>query len=192
MITVGLVSFALAAAMPADAAADERARAIDRFCRPLEALAQDRHRARHFGLYVWDGQLPGRWREHQGGIARDTLHGKTWDVARVWSRPDGARAVKWILDTSTGDWGHQTVLCYRPNGSLAKSDSLLSTFHGGVNRRRTRYFDMTGRQIKKTSSLRDLGTGRPVHREFSDQDEPLFKTTRALPFAKLLPRPAGR
>jgi len=171
--------------------AEQRSRAIDRFCRPLEAMTADRYRSHAFGLYVWDGRLPGTWRSYPGGgIPRDTLHGKTWDVARVWTRQsDGARAVMWILPTNTGDWGHETTLCFRPDGTLAKSDSLLSTFYGGVDRRRTRYFDMAGRQLRKTSSLRDLHTGKPVRREFSDQEEPIFRSTRALPFARFLARP---
>jgi hypothetical protein len=124
--------------------------------------------------------------------------------AFVW-RSDESTFVSIFYTSPSGDWADYLDLCFRNDGTLARSQSTLNTFNvagpeGGdeapVSRIRTRYFTGRGPAFHTRVRVLDLKTKKPApKRSFMDQDEPVFPRIEDLPFATLLlasRQPAGQ
>lgn len=158
-------------------------------------------RRRLFGLFEKSQSDRGRWTEYnqQAELDAAAKAGDVYDVAQVWSRQDGAIAVSLSLSSGSGDWIQYVEYCFRPDGTLARTHATLNTFNAvskdefkdvnGASRRRDRYFDGSGRQVKVTKRLLDLKTKLPDPiLQFMESDEPVYRTAAALPFFDLLKR----
>jgi hypothetical protein len=158
-------------------------------------------RRRLFGHFETSQSDRGRWTEYNRQVELDAAveAGRVYDVAQVWSREDGAIAVSMSLSSGSGDWIQFVEYCFRPDGTLARTQATLNTFNAvskdefkdvnGASRQRDRYFDGDGRQVKVTKRLLDLKTKLPDPTlRFMESDEPVYKTATALPFFDLLKR----
>lgn len=180
--------------------------AIDRFCDGLIPMTKQTARRRLFGLFQEGDIGKGRWvefkREPDLNAAVRAEH--VFEIAQVWRREDGATAVSMRLTSRSGDWFHFVEYCFRADGTLARLNSTLNTFNavdedpekdvGGASRRRDRYFDASGKQIKVRKRVLDLQTKRPAPTlQVMDDEEPICETAAALPFSALLKglRPPG-
>jgi len=119
-------------------------------------------------------------------IANAFLHREAF----IWDLPGNSLVVSTFTTSSSGDWTHHVEYCFRADGTLALSHSILSTFvavDGGVRRIRERRFDRGGQLLWVTSRVIDLETGKArKDQQFMDQDEPIYKNRVDLPFARLL------
>lgn len=171
---------------------------IDRFCDGLVPMTK-KGSGRLFGLVQKDDYEKGRWSEfmRESDLKAAAEAERVFDVARVWSRADGAIAVTMTLTSGSGDWFHLVEYCFRADGTLARMNSTLNTFNAvdkdpekdvsGASRYRKRHFDGTGKQISVTKRILDLQTKRPAPTlQVMDDDEPIYKTANALPFFALL------
>ena len=173
--------------------------AIDQFCDGLSPMTKDKARRRLFGLFRKGDVGKGRWIEfkREPDLNAAVKAERVFDIAQVWSRDDGATAVSMRLGSGSGDWLHFVEFCFRSDGTLARLNSTLNTFNAadkdpdkdvsGASRERDRYFDASGKQIKVTKRVLDLETKRPAPTlQVMDDQEPIYKTTAALPFSNLL------
>ena len=139
----------------------------------------------------------GHWREFPSVKTLETAgkdsaaHGRNLNTsAYVWSRQDGSILVSAFFQSGSGDWAHFVQYCYRPDGTLARSESTLNTFYaedgkGPLQRVRVRYYDPAGGILHSSVIVSDLRTKKPdPTREFLDQEEPAYTSKGALPFFK--------
>ncbi len=162
-------------------------------------MTKEKALRRLFGSFREGDIGKGRWvefkREPDLNAAIKADH--VFDIAQVWSREDGAIAVSMRLSSGSGDWFHFVEYCFRADGTLARLNSTLNTFNAvdkdpekdvsGASRRRDRYFDASGKQIKVKKRVLDLQTKRPAPSlQVMDDEEPIYKTAAALPFSALM------
>lgn len=169
--------------------------AIDRFCNQLRPLTK-KTRGRLFALLEDNTHnREGAWREYADLDVLQRLidEQKVFDAAIVWMRDDGATAVSWTVNTPSGDWLQFVDMCYRVDGTLARSSATYNTFEvdddksKGASRKRTRYFDAAGHRFKTREYVEDLSTKQPAPQlRFMNIDEQIYKQVRDLPFASLL------
>ncbi|MEO8648964.1 MAG: hypothetical protein ABI539_07345 [Acidobacteriota bacterium] len=117
---------------------------------------------------------------------------EVYDSANNWFRNNKLVLSVITLSSPSGDWAKYLRLYYRNDGSLAKADSELRTFHGTVIVMQGLYFDRTGKLLKKTIDVFDLATKKrrkPDSSYLSDDqadDDKLYRTTKKLPFAHVI------
>ena len=115
-----------------------------------------------------------------------------YDSANNWLKNNKLVLSAITLSSPSGDWAKYLRLYYREDGSLAKADSELRTFHGGVIVQQGLYFDRKGKLLKKTLDVFDLATKKrkkPDSSYLSDDqadDDRFYRTTKKLPFAHLI------
>ncbi len=136
---------------------------INGFCDGLIPMTKKKGSGRLFGLVQKDDYDKGRWAEfrRESDLKAAAEAERVFEVARVWSRPDGATAVSMTLTSGSGDWFHLVEYCFRADGTLARMNSTLNTFNAvdkdpekdvdGASRERERHFDRTGKQIRSGS-----------------------------------------
>ena len=167
-------------------------------------MTKGKKRRRLFGLFSETPHRKGEWIEfaREADLNAAVKEEHVFDVAQVWSREDGATAIWMRLTSGSGDWFHFVEYCFRSDGTLARVNSTLNTFNAvdkdpekdvnGASRRRERYFDGTGTQIKVSRRVLDLETKRPAPTlQIMDDDEPIYKKVSALPFYRLLKSQSG-
>jgi hypothetical protein len=162
----------------------------DALCDSLTAVTKESG-GRIFGLPPGIGA---NWREYRDSAELEKALGKSevLQKATLWARKDGAAAVKAVEDPMSGDWSQAVDYCFRPDGSLARTESILITFDTldeikeGVERIRVRYFDLKGREVAHREDVKNLKSRQPAKRVFADQAEQVYRTVSDLPFATLL------
>jgi hypothetical protein len=150
-------------------------------------------RARRFAdVSNYENNEPERWQEFPSGKALDKAwqDGKTYKSSNVWFSQSGDLTVTlFTLSSPSGDWVQYVTNYYRADGSLAKLNSELRTFMGGLIVIRNRFYDTGGKQLKETTRYLDLQTRRPKRvksDEFQDMEIPVYARTGSLPFHNLL------
>ena len=100
---------------------------------------------------------------------------------------------QFVLSSGSGDWVKFVYLCFREDGTLAKMDSQLNTFHGDFSLLQTIYFDRKGKILKRSSQYLDLETDKPItprKDDILDNGDNIkafyYTRTTKLPFASLL------
>jgi hypothetical protein len=169
---------------------------IDSACTPRRA-SEDRPR---FFVEVSGKVLPrghqGEWRELDSEAALKRLSESDHppnSEAVVRSTRDGTLVSMYFQD-ATATWGHVVDYCFRKAGPLARLQGTFNSYLSGdggpgIRRRRTIYYGTDGAVLQSKTGVFDLETDKPLERaQFLDEDEPLFPSMRALPFAgDLLP-----
>lgn len=198
MLVVSATGPAALLAAPAQPPAHSKSavvQSIDEFCDQLAPITKDKARRRLFGHRFSDQKTKGVWIEYrdQKTLQADADQGLLPQVAEAWSRDDGALAVSMTMRSGSGDWALFVEYCFRPDGTLARTTSTLNSFYTGddidegVSLRRKRWFGAGKKQLKVWSEVRGLETNKlQPRRQFTTQDEPIYKTVSALPFARLL------
>lgn len=169
--------------------------AIESYVRSLDGYIKRNARgARYFAdtaNYESDN-TPARWQEFRTKSALDTAwqDGKTYTSSNVWFNQTGNLVVTlFTFSSPSGDWAQYMTNYYRKDGTLAKSSAELRTFMGNVIRINDRLYDNKGKLLREQTRFLDLKTRRPkrVNKdEFMDIEAPVYTSTSALPFYKLL------
>ncbi len=191
MIALAVALSVLGATKTPDTETTAQVQEIDRSCKAIE----DRKDlpARLFGYVVPDLMKKGKWREFPGKKSLEKVESDVYEIAEVRRLEQEGTIVGMETMSGGGDWALFVQYCYRADGTLARSIATLNTFltgddiKEGVSRERTRWFDAKGKQVKVASEIRGLRTKRKQpKRQFMKQDEPIYRTVTALPFASLL------
>ena len=113
---------------------------------------------------------------------------EVYTIAYVWRKRNKIVEANFTFSSGSGDWAHYVFYSFREDGTIAKIKAELRTFYGHIIVIRNLYFDRNGNQIKKTIQYRDLETGKPKtpNDDFIDEKINIYKTTKKLPFIKLL------
>lgn len=118
---------------------------------------------------------------------------ETYSIAYVWMR--GGKPVKanFTLSSPSGDWAKYVYHYFRDDGTLAKAEVDYRTFHGDFIVEQNLYYSPTGKLLKKTTTYKNLQSGKPVTPEdhyLVDNSELLagdiYKRVRKLPFHRLI------
>jgi hypothetical protein len=161
---------------------------IDVFCDRLARITKT-NRQHLFATLSQDGK-PTPWREYLSDHALRTRLKTlgTYSVAEYWRRKDGAVFVETTRSSDTGDWSHFTRLCYRPDGSLVRTEFTMTSFvdDGGIRGNRIQHFAATGERIDVTSEVRNLETNEKRSVGDFDAVEEIYKTVSDLPFLALM------
>jgi hypothetical protein len=137
----------------------------------------------------------GTWRRFASSkeLKNATAGGPPNTQASVWPAVGGGVLfIELFFQSDSGDWAQYADLCYRPDGSLARTADIFNTFDAGdddrdaVSRIHTLHFDGAGQAIRSRSKLLDLKTRKPVKRGFVDEKEMIFMHVADLPFSDLL------
>jgi hypothetical protein len=109
------------------------------------------------------------------------------ESAYVWLRDGKVVGANFTFQSPSRDWAQFVMYYFRVNGTLAKSDSTLNTFNGGITVLRQDYYDSKGILLKGTTHCKDLKTQqfKPCG-DFQDRPAPLYKKVSDLPFYRLL------
>lgn len=168
---------------------------IESYARGLDTYIKRNSRAaRHFAdtaAYENDN-TPARWQEFRTKSALDNAwqNGKTYTSSNVWFNQTGELVVAlFTFSSPSGDWAQYMTNYYRKDGTLAKSSAELRTFMGDVIRIYDRLYNDKGKLIREQTRYLDLKTRRPKRikkDEFMDMEAPLYASTSALPFYRLL------
>jgi hypothetical protein len=199
-MTPVLVLIALAGASHgADGAVHE----IDMVC---EATPRGRGSNGHARVFVETSGvvLPklreGQWREleSEGALRPLSESEHPPNTEAVVRSVRGATIVSMYFQDASASWAHVVDYCFRGEGRLARVsgtfNSLTATGRGpGVRRRRTTYYGAQGAVLKTRSGVFDIHSDKALSSaQFVDQDDPLYPSVRALPFASdLLPAPTA-
>lgn len=105
----------------------------------------------------------------------------------VWLRDGKVIGANFTFQSPSRDWAQFVMYYFRGDGTLAKSNSTLNTFNGGISVIRQDYYDSKGILLKGTTHCKDLKTqqSKPCG-DFQDRPAPLYTTIRQLPFYGLL------
>jgi hypothetical protein len=163
---------------------------INAFCDRLAAITKDPQRRRVFASLSANGEAA-PWREYDYDDLQARLQTLgTNQVAELWQREDGAVFVQTTFTVDTGDWNQNARYCFQPDGSLARTQFTMNSFAGDENMRgfRVRYFGTGGRQIFATSETREIESDEKRSDNEFPQQEPIYRTVSALPFAALMMR----
>lgn len=200
LITILLVlttSVARSAQSPSFLASVE---AIEGLCEKASAFAKKSESTVRIFADVsdpYDRSSREEWREFKNApeLQRANKESQLCTEAFVWGTEDFA-FVSMFFTSPSGDWAHYVDYCFRQDGSLARSESTLNTFNvhhpeddnaGPVSRIRTKHFENTGPSIRTQSKVIDLKSKKPAPKvSLMDQDEPIFRNIRELPFIALL------
>jgi hypothetical protein len=180
------------ASTPASRQTSAAVASINAFCDRLATITSDSQTKRMFASLSANGEAE-PWREYDSDdlAARLQTLG-TNQVGEFWQRQDGAVFVQTTFTVDTGDWNQTVRYCYQPDGALARSEFTMNSFaeDEGMRGTRVRHFGPGGRQIFMTSETHDIQTGEKRSDNQFHEQEPIYRTVSALPFAALLAPPA--
>lgn len=109
------------------------------------------------------------------------------ESAYVWERDGKVIGANFTLQGTSRDWAQFVMYYFRGDSTLAKSDSTLNTFNGGITVIRQDYYDSKGILLKGTTHCKDLKTQQPKPcGDLQDRPAPFYKTVSQLPFYRLL------
>jgi hypothetical protein len=147
--------------------------------------------ARRARFFANDAGNDGRddWRELKGdGKLKATDANES---ASVIMR-NGHVIIAWFtLQRGSRDWVHFISYYFREDGTLAKVEARLNTFYGHVTAVREKFYGERGQLLQADERFYKLGTKSRVRpndgkEEFIDEPIPIYKSTRDLPFYRLL------
>jgi hypothetical protein len=184
--------------VPAAPSKAEGVAAIDAACEaPAGRIAAGR--ARRF-VEVSGAVLPrprqGQWREVDTEAELHALAAgeRPPNTEAIVSRTRGGTLVSMYFQDASANWAHVVDYCFRAEGPLARLRGTFNSFTAaergpGIRRRRTIYFDAQGAVLRAHTRVSDIDTDRPLREpRFTDEDDPMYPSVRALPFAAdLLP-----
>lgn len=180
------------AATPASRQTSAAVASINAFCDRLAAITSDTQTKRVFASLSASGEAE-PWREYDVDILQARLQTLgTNQVGEYWKRQDGAVFVQTTFTVDTGDWNQTVRYCYQPDGGLARSEFTMNSFaeDNGMRGIRVRHFGPGGRQLFMTSETRDIQSDEKRSDNQFKEQEPIYRTVSALPFAALLGPPA--
>lgn len=192
---IGAAARAEASHAPARQANQSNIAAIESYARGLDGYIKRNSRAaRYFAdtASYENDNTPARWQEFRTKSALDNAwqNGKTYTSSNVWFNQSGELVVAlFTFSSPSGDWAQYMTNYYRKDGTLAKTSAELRTFMGDVIRINDRLYDDKGKLLREQTRYLDLKTRRPKRvkkDEFMDMEAPLYASTNALPFYKLL------
>ena len=170
---------------------------IDPYAKTLDFFAKRNKRSNLVFADVSDyDQGKAKWRRFVSATALEKYRedDEVYGIANVWRRKSKVVLAVFTLSSPSGDWAKYVFMYFRPDGTIAKSESELRTFYGDFIVRQDFYFDVQGKLIKKTKNYFDLSTRKPkkpdddylgVQKGFVDEEN-YYLTTKKLPFAHLL------
>lgn len=162
---------------------------INSYAKSIEQFTKRNPKGKRiFGNVASEEDTVDKWREFKSD--KETEDQTLYENAAVWLK-DGKVAVAYLEFTSpSGDWFHFVNYYFRADGTLAKIHEQLNTFYspdGGISVVREKFYGSNGKLLHTSIRYLDLQSKKPRKRgEFADEPIPVYKTVRALPFAKLL------
>lgn len=111
---------------------------------------------------------------------------ETYSVAYIWKKDGKMVLVRFTLFSPSGDWAQYDTHYFRADGSIAKSESELRTFYGDFVLKRTKWYNVAGRQIASTRAYFDIQTNKPISKpkEGYESEVVWYKKLRELPFLR--------
>jgi hypothetical protein len=172
-------------------------KSIDAYCKSVDA-ARSRRKAQLVVFadtsdYAAEGDP--KWRRFASEKALDKFREttETYTIALNWEQNGRIVASNITLFSPSGDWAKYVYQYFRPDGSLARAESEVRTFHGEYIAIQRVYFDPRGKLIRTTTRYQDLFSKKPRKWDpnWGDQstafgDVDYYKSTSKLPFAHLL------
>ncbi len=180
------------------AQADKKAeiRQIDKYCKSVNKLFERSNSAHLVFADVSQDRKKAKWRQFKSEQALENFREKTetYSIAYNWLENRKIVRSNFTLFSGSGDWAQFVYHHFRPDGTLAKVESVLRTFYGDMAVTQIFYFDGKGRLLKKTLRYADLKNKNLVkpNEEFNDshsdylKEVNYFKRTTTLPFSHLL------
>lgn len=167
-------------------------RSIDRY-----ASSHPRE-ARYFADIADDrSKGPDRWREFR--TLKLIENPDFYDKAIVWTRRGRTAQVNLTDSSPSGDWVRYDNYSFRPDGTLAKVDSTLSTFYTGytggndlIRVLQVRHYNRAGRVLKATKEYRDAKYLRVRPSAYRKNEPLVYLRVSALPFHALLRKPGQK
>src|SRR5215510_1577797 len=136
-----------------------------------------------------------QWREFKSEEERDEVVTEN-DKANVFAKDGAVVLANYTFQSPSGDWTHYVNYYFREDGALARIHARLNTFYGNMTVIRERFYDPKGRLLSSSQQLLDLETKKRkkpgTDGEFIDEPIPVYRTVKALPFYKLMVKPAAK
>jgi hypothetical protein len=109
---------------------------IESYVREVDRFIKNNPQSQRIFANVASGadEIPDEWRAFKSEKERaeadtgDNLN----DNAYVWLRGEKVVGVDFTFQSPSRDWAHFVMYYYRPDGTLAKIDARLNTFHGNI------------------------------------------------------------
>lgn len=109
------------------------------------------------------------------------------ESAFVWLRDGKVIGANFTFQSPSRDWAQFVMYYFRGDGTLAKADSTLNTFNGGITVLRQDYYDRKGMLLKGTNHCKDLKTQQPKPcGDFQDKPPAFYGAVNQLPFYRFL------
>ncbi len=122
-------------------------------------------------------------KEREAADTGDNLN----ENAYAWTRDGKLVGANFTFQSPSRDWVNYVMYYFRPDGTLAKSDSTLNTFQGEITVIRQDFYSAKGVALKGTTHCKDLKSQKPKPcGNYNDQPAPLYKTVNEVPFYGLL------
>lgn len=179
------------------AQADKKAeiRQIDKYCKSVDKLSE-RSTSAHLVFADVSQNRKAKWRQFKSERALENFreNTETYSIAYNWLKNRKIVRSNFTLFSGSGDWAQYVYHHFRPDGTLAKAESELRTFHGDMIVTQIFYFDRKGRTLEKTLRYADLKNQKLAkpNDEFIDahsdflKEVNYYKKTTKLPFSHLL------
>lgn len=179
------------------AQADKKAeiRQIDKYCKSVDKLFE-RSNSAHLVFADVSQNRKAKWRQFKSEKALENFreNTETYSIAYNWLKNRKIVRSNFTLFSGSGDWAQYVYHHFRPDGTLAKAESELRTFHGDMIVTQIFYFDGKGRTLEKTLRYADLKNQKLAkpNDEFIDahsdflKEVNYYKKTTKLPFSHLL------
>ncbi|MBA3634371.1 MAG: hypothetical protein H0W58_16415 [Acidobacteria bacterium] len=172
-------------------------RQIEVYCKTIDRLIKRHKNPQLVFADVSQNDKP-KWRKFasEKSLEKFRENTETYTIAYNWQKNGRIVMSNFTLFSGSGDWVQYVYHYFREDGTLAKAESELRTFHGNLIVSQDFYFDKKGKLLKKTLKYLDLQTQKPTkpidefvdaHADFLKQTD-YFKKTSKLPFAHLLKR----
>jgi len=170
---------------------------IDNYCKTVNKLVES-HKNPQLVFADVSQTDKSKWRRFasEKSLKEFRENTETYTIAYNWQKNSRIVMSNFTIFSGSGDWVQYVNHYFREDGTLAKAESELRTFHGNLIVSQEFYFDKKGKLIKKNLEYLDLETQKKVaaNDEFLDAHEGFlkqvdyFKNTSKLPFAHLLRR----
>jgi hypothetical protein len=145
----------------------------------------------------YEADNDGKWQRFasEKALERHRDKSETYTIAYVWLHGGNVAVTNFTLFSPSGDWAEYVYSYYRPDGTLARIEAEMRTFHGDYIAIRRYYLDRSGKVIYRSTKYLDLNTRKPkkpdpgyLAANPSMIETEHYKTTSNLPFIHLLTR----
>jgi hypothetical protein len=101
--------------------------------------------------------------------------------AWTWTAPDGTFFASMFFQSDSGDWSHTVSYCFRPDGTLARSEAMTVNYAADTDGSRTIYYATDGRVL--LSTVKSLDSAGKQRATLDGLDwPPVYPTIKSLPF----------